>query len=53
MNATRDFVFYSERSSDQCEIFSVKFSKELFHWVDWLMRLLNSNNVSRRHVLGT
>jgi uncharacterized protein YhbP (UPF0306 family) len=33
---TRDFVFYSERSSDQYEIFLVKFPKELLHWIDRL-----------------
>jgi hypothetical protein len=36
LNTTRDFVFYSERSSDQYEIFWVKFLEELFHWVDRL-----------------
>jgi hypothetical protein len=30
------FVFYSERSSDQYEIFWVKFLEELFHWIDRL-----------------
>ena len=32
---TRYYVFYSERSSDQYEIFWVKFMEELFHWIDW------------------
>jgi hypothetical protein len=36
VNATRDYVFYSERSNDQYEIFWVKFPEELFHWVDQL-----------------
>ena len=36
MNATRESVFYSKRSSDQYEIFWVKFPEELFHWIDWL-----------------
>jgi hypothetical protein len=30
---TREAVFYSERSSDQYEIFWVKFPEELFHWI--------------------
>jgi hypothetical protein len=33
---TREVVFYSERSSDQYEIFWVKFLEELFHWIDRL-----------------
>jgi hypothetical protein len=37
---TREVVFYSERSSDQYEIFWVKFSKEIFHWIDRLQEAL-------------
>jgi hypothetical protein len=33
---TREVVFYSERSSDQYEIFWVKFPEEFFHWIDRL-----------------
>ena len=33
---TRDYVFYSERLSNQYEIFWVKFPEELFHWIDML-----------------
>jgi hypothetical protein len=30
---TREAIFYSERSSDQYEIFWVKFPEEFFHWI--------------------
>jgi hypothetical protein len=30
---TREAIFYSERSSDQYEIFWVKFLEEFFHWI--------------------
>jgi hypothetical protein len=36
MKDTREVVFYSERSSDQYDIFWVKFPEELFHWIDRL-----------------
>jgi hypothetical protein len=32
----RDYVFYSERSNNQYEIFWFKFSEELFCWIDRL-----------------
>jgi hypothetical protein len=33
---THEVVFYSERSSDQYDIFWVNFLEELFHWIDRL-----------------
>jgi hypothetical protein len=33
---TREAFFYSERSSDQYEIFWVKFLEEIFYWIDRL-----------------
>jgi hypothetical protein len=35
-DTAKDFVFYSERSSDQYEIFWVEFLEKLFQWVDHL-----------------
>jgi hypothetical protein len=37
---THEVVFYSERSSDQYEIFWVMFPKKLFHWIDILQEAL-------------
>jgi hypothetical protein len=37
---TREVIFYSERSSDQYEIFWVKFLEELFHWIERLQEAL-------------
>jgi hypothetical protein len=42
----RDYVFYLERSSNQYEIFWVKFLEELFHWID---RLPRSSTIPRTH----
>jgi hypothetical protein len=33
VGTTREAIFYSERSSDQYEIFWVKFPEEFFHWI--------------------
>ena len=40
MKDTREVVFYSERLSDQYDIFRVKFLEELFHWIDRLQEAL-------------
>jgi hypothetical protein len=37
---TREVLFYSKRSSDQYEIFWVKFLEEIFHWIDRLQEAL-------------
>jgi hypothetical protein len=37
---TIEVIFYSERSSDQYEIFWVKFLEELFHWIERLQEAL-------------
>jgi hypothetical protein len=36
----REFILYSERSSDQYNIFWVKFLEELFHWIERLQEAL-------------
>jgi hypothetical protein len=47
VKATRDSIFYLERSSDQYEIFWVKFLEELFHWIDWLQEAPKFKNVKK------
>ena len=37
---TREAIFYSERLSDQYEIFWVKFSEEFFQWIKKLQEAL-------------
>jgi hypothetical protein len=40
VNDTSEFVFYSKRSSDQYDIFWVKFPEELFHSIYRLQEAL-------------
>jgi hypothetical protein len=50
---TREVVFYSERLSDQYEIFWVKFPEELFHWINRIQESLEFQERARGSILGT